>query len=231
MTQSPNRLLNAMPPDAFAALQPHLKTVELPFATVVGEAGREIEHVYFPHTGVVSLVVEMRVGEMIETAMVGRDGVVNAAAALDGKISLNKAIVQVAGSAALLSPDVLRKFAAANDAFRALLIRHEQVVLAQAQQSAGCNASHLVEARMCRWLLLMRDLAQSDDLQLTQEFLAQMLGVRRTSVSLVASTLQKAGLVRYSRGNIRIVDVEKMRAGACECYETVKSHYDRLFGH
>jgi CRP-like cAMP-binding protein len=212
-------------------LQPHLKTVELPFATVVGESGREIEHVYFPHTGVVSLVVEMRVGEMIETAMVGRDGVVNAAAALDGKISLNKAIVQVAGSAALLSPDVLRKFAAANDAFRALLIRHEQVVLAQAQQSAGCNASHLVEARMCRWLLLMRDLAQSDDLQLTQEFLAQMLGVRRTSVSLVASTLQKAGLVRYSRGNIRIVDVEKMRAGACECYETVKSHYDRLFGH
>jgi CRP-like cAMP-binding protein len=229
--QSPNLLLNALPPDTFAALQPHLKIAGLPFGNVLAESGEEIQHVYFPYTGVVSLVVEMSVGDMIETAMVGRNGVVNAAWALDGKISLNKAIVQVAGSAALLNPGVLRKFAAANDTFHGLLIRHEQIVLAQAQQSAGCNAGHLVEARLSRWLLMMRDLTQSDDLKLTQEFLAQMLGVRRTSVSLVASTLQKAGLIRYSRGNIRILDVEKLRAGACECYERVKSHYDRLFDH
>ena len=109
-----------------------------------------------------------------------------------------------------------------------MLIRHEQVLLAQAQQSAGCNASHLVEARMCRWLLRMRDLAQRDDLTLTQEFLAQMLGVQRSSVSLVAGTLQTAGFIRYSRGNIRILDVEAVLSGACECYQTVKGLYDRL---
>jgi len=108
------------------------------------------------------------------------------------------------------------------------LIRHEQVLFAQSQQSAACNASHSVENRMCRWLLRMRDLAGSDDLTLTQEFLAQMLGVRRPSVSIVASVLQKAGLIRYSRGNIRILDVKGMLEGSCECYATVKAHYQRL---
>jgi CRP-like cAMP-binding protein len=101
-------------------------------------------------------------------------------------------------------------------------------VLAQAQQSAGCNASHTVEARMCRWLLRIRDLTQSDELKLTQEYLAQMLGVRRTSVSLVAKTLQKGGLISYRRGNIKITDVEGMRSCACECYEKVRSHYERM---
>jgi Crp-like helix-turn-helix domain len=187
-----------------------------------------IDRVYFPHAGVVSLVVEMEIGDMIETAMVGRDGVANATSALDGKLALHKGIIQAAGSASAIHPDALRSIADEFDPFRSLLIRHEQVLLAQAQQSAGCNASHTVEARMCRWLLRIRDLMQSDEMELTQEFLAQMLGVRRTSVSLVAGTLQKAGMIRYRRGHIKITDVEAVQSGACECYERVRSHYEQM---
>jgi CRP-like cAMP-binding protein len=125
----------------------------------------------------------------------------------------------------------LRSFCKENERFRSLLIRHDQVLFAQSQQSAACNASHSVETRMCRWLLRMRDLAGSDDLRLTQEFLAQMLGVTRPSVSLVANTLQKAGLISYRRGHIRMLDLPGLREGSCECYATVKAHYQRLLAH
>ncbi|MGB7259487.1 MAG: helix-turn-helix domain-containing protein, partial [Pseudolabrys sp.] len=128
----------------------------------------------------------------------------------------------------VLKVDRLRGLADEFNIFRSRLIRHEQVLFAQSQQSAACNASHTVEARMCRWLLRMRDLAGSDDLVLTQEFLAQMLGVRRPSVSIVANTLQKEGLIKYSRGNMRLLDIKGLLAGTCECYGVVKSHYDRL---
>jgi CRP-like cAMP-binding protein len=228
MAQSQNLILNALPQNIFAAMEPHLRNVTLAFGDIVAETGDAVSNVYFPFTGVVSLVVEMKVGEMIETAMVGRDGVVNGTSALDGKMSLHKGIVQVAGEATMINPDVLRKLAHEFGPLQSLLIRHEQVLLAQAQQSAGCNASHTVESRMCRWLLRMRDLTQSNDLKLTQDFLAQMLGVRRTSVSLVAGTLQKAGFINYRRGNIHLVDIEQLEQSACECYETVKGHYERL---
>ena len=228
MPQSTNLILNALSQNIFAAMEPHLRNVTLAFGDVVAETGVPVSNVYFPFTGVVSLVVAMKVGEMIETAMVGRDGVVNGTSALDGKMSLHKGIVQVAGEATMINPDVLRKLAHEFGPLQSLLIRHEQVLLAQAQQSAGCNASHTVESRMCRWLLRMRDLTQSNDLKLTQDFLAQMLGVRRTSVSLVAGTLQKAGFINYRRGNIHLVDIEQLEQSACECYETVKGHYERL---
>ena len=228
MAKSPNRLLASLPSDVYSALTPHLKIVELKFGDVVAEAGSEIRQVYFPYAGVISLVVELDVGTMIETAMVGRDGVLNAAPALDGKVSLNRGIVQMAGSAGTIEVNRLRRLANEFEPFRALLIRHEQVLFAQSQQSAACNASHSVEARMCRWLLHMRDLAASDDLMLTQEFLAQMLSVRRPSVSIVASPLQKAGLIKYSRGNIKVLDVKGLQKRACECYGTVKGHYQRL---
>jgi CRP-like cAMP-binding protein len=170
----------------------------------------------------------MEVGDMIETAMVGRDGVANGMAALDGNVSLHKAIVQVAGAALAVNPDTLRGLCDEFPPFRSIIIRHERIVLAQAQQSAGCNASHTVEARMCRWLLRIRDLTGSVQIKLTQEFLAQMLGVRRTSVSLVAGTLQKAGFITYRRGTIVLLDVAQLEQGACECHETVKGHYERL---
>jgi CRP-like cAMP-binding protein len=184
--------------------------------------------VYFPLSGVISLVVELNVGEMIETAMVGRDVVFNASSALDGKVSLNKAIVQLAGAGSAMAVEPFRKIAREFEPFRSLLNRHDQVLFAQSQQSAACNASHSVEARMCRWLLRMRDLAGSDTLVLTQEFLALLLGVHRPSVSLIANSLQKTGLIKYSRGNMRLLDIKGLQKGSCECYGTVKAHYQRM---
>lgn len=228
MPQSQNLILSALPPDVFAAIEPHLERTVLDSSTVVAETGEQTHRIYFPLSGVISLVVQMSVGDMIETAMVGRDGVANATCALDGNVSLYTGIVQLSGEAETISPDSLRRLARQFDSLLSLLIRHEQVLLAQAQQSAACNASHTVEARMCRWLLRMRDLTGSDDLKLTQEFLAQMLGVQRTSVSVVAGTLQRAGFIAYRRGNVRLLDIEQLTQGACECYATVNAHYARL---
>jgi len=229
MTQSPNRILASLPENVFTALQPRLRTVDLPFGTVIAEIGQPVSQVYFPHSGVISLVVEMEVGEMIETAMIGRDGVANAMSALNGEVSFHKAIMQIAGTASTISTAALRPFTDEFPPLRSALIGHEQVLLAQTQQSAACNASHTVQARMCRWLLRMHDLTQSSELSLTQEFLAQMLGVRRTSVSLVAGELQRAGLITYRRGNIHLEDVEEIRNCACECYDKVRRHYEQQF--
>jgi hypothetical protein len=162
----------------------------------------------------------MTVGDMIETAMVGRDGVVNGT-------SCTGALFQVAGAAFTIVPETLRSLADDFGPLRSILIRHEQVLLAQAQQSAGCNASHTVEARMCRWLLRIRDLTGSDEMQLTQEFLVQMLGVRRTQYRW--SPVRAEGrLHQIQPCRIRLLDVAQIEAGACECYQTVKGHYDRL---
>ena len=230
--RSQNRLLASLPSADFGLLRPHLKQIELAHETVLFEAGDTVTHIYFPHSGVISLVVELVDGQMIEAAMIGRDSLVGGSAALDGKIALNKGIVQIPGAASVLAVDRLREVADASVSFRTTLIRHEQVLLVQAQQSAACNASHAVEARLARWLLRSRDLSGDDMLELTQEFLAQMLGVRRTSVTLVARTLQQAGLIKYRRGKVQICDLEGLREASCECYETVKAQYDRLLnGH
>jgi CRP-like cAMP-binding protein len=226
--RSPNHLLAALPSSDFESPRPHLKTIELVQETVLFEAGDAVERVYFPHSGIISLVVDLTGGETIEAAMVGRDSIAGASSALDGRVALNRGIVQLAGAASILDVQRLRKVAEASATFRTTLMRHEQVLFVQAQQSAACNASHAVEARLARWLLRSRDLSGSDTLDLTQEFLAQMLGVQRTSVSIVAHTLQKAGLITYSRGRIKITDLKGLRETACECYGTVKSHYDRL---
>jgi CRP-like cAMP-binding protein len=225
-----NRVLASLAAADIEQLLPHLRSVDLPQETVLFEAGDTIDRVHFPHGGVVSLVVELTSGEMIEAAMIGREGVVGGLSALDSKISISRAIVQIAGAGSVADVEHVRQLAEQSVAFRATLIRHEQVLLAQSQQSAACNAAHTIEARLSRWLLRCRDLIGSEDLPLTQEFIAQMLGVRRTSVSIVAHTLQQAGLIRYKRGHIRVLDLEGLRESACECYWTVKSLSDRLIG-
>lgn len=230
MPQTANYLLASLPPADIAVLHPHLRTVELSQGTVLFEVGDKINHVYFPNSGAVSLVVPLESGETIECAMIGREGVVGGSSGLNGQVSVSKAIVQIAGTASMLDTDRFRSLADASLACRTTLFKHEQLILVQAQQSAACNATHTVEARLARWLLRCRDLQRSDDLVLTQEFLGQMLGVRRTSVSIVANTLQQAGLVRYSRGHIRILNLEGLQETTCECYHTVKSHSDRLLG-
>jgi CRP-like cAMP-binding protein len=228
--QHPNNFLASLPAKDFELLRPHLKPFDMVHEDLLFDTGETLSWAYLPHSGVISLVVGLADGQLIEAAMVGRDSLVGGSAALDGKVALNRGIVQVEGTASILDVDMLREVADQSVAFRTTLIRHEQALFAQAQQSAACNASHSVEARMSRWLLRTRDLAGSDTLGLTQEFLAQMLGVRRTSVSLVANTLQEAGLIRYSRGRIEVTNLEGLRATSCECYETVKSHNERLIG-
>lgn len=228
MNHSPNRLLASLSDAVFEDIRPHLTLVEFPRGEILADTGSKVSNVYFPNSGIISLVVELSIGEMIETAMVGRDGVLNASAALDGKVSLNKAIVQLAGVMSVISADNLSRIADKHRELRALLLRHEQVLFAQSQQSGACNASHVVEARLCRWLLRTRDLAGGDELTMTQEFLAQMLGVRRSSLSIVANTIQKAGLIRYRRGHVHIENVDGLKDASCECYEAVRGHYERM---
>jgi CRP-like cAMP-binding protein len=225
-----NHVLASLAAADIDALLPYLRSVDLPQEMVLYEAGDPITRVFFPHAGVVSLVVELATGDMIEAAMIGREGVVGGLSALDSNISISRAIVQIAGAGSVVDVDHIRQLAERSAAFRTTLIKHEQVLLAQSQQSAACNAIHTIEARLSRWLLRCRDLIGSEDLPLTQEFIAQMLGVRRTSVSIVANTLQQAGLIKYKRGHIRVLNLEGLQDSACECYWTVKSLSDRLIG-
>lgn len=225
-----NLLLSVLSSADFDLLRCILRQVEWQQGTVLYEIGDKIEAVYFPWDSVVSMVVGLSTGEMVEAAMVGRDGVVGALAALDGKISLTRAIVQIGGRAAMCDVDAFKRVALQSQSLLALMLSHEQTVFAQAQQSAACNISHDVTARLSRWLLRARDLSGTDVLPFTQEFLAEMLGVRRTSVSPAAHDLQRMGLIKYTRGKIQITDLDGLKMTACECYETVRGHYDHLIG-
>src|ERR1700710_484151 len=225
-----NRLLRRLSAADMKLLEPHLKLTSFEQHTILFRADEEIRHVYFPTGAVVSLVVGLASGELIEAAMVGKDGVVGAAAALDGRISLSRGIIQLAGDALVCDIDGLKSAAFQSPRLLSLLIRHEQTVYAQAQQSAACFATHHVQSRLCRWLLRARDLSGSDQLQFTQEYLGEMLGVCRTSVTVDAHTLQAAGMIKYSRGKIQILDVDALRETACECYGTVNRHYAQLLG-
>jgi CRP-like cAMP-binding protein len=223
-----NLLLKRLSAADFQLIVPDLRTVDLIYETVLVSAGEKITEVYFPHSGVISLVVHLADGGTIEAAMIGRDSVFGGVAALDGSTSLTGAVVQQPGTASVLDVSRLRSAAAGSLEFRTTLIRHEQALFAEAQQSAACNAAHPVESRMARWLLRMRDLCGSNSFLLTQEFLAQMLGVRRNSISLVANSLQEAGFIKYHRGEMEITNPEGLEGRSCECYATVKEHYKRL---
>jgi CRP-like cAMP-binding protein len=213
-----------------AALVPHLRLIKLPRETVLFEAGDTIKTLYFPHNGIVSIVVDLSSGETIETATIGRDSLVGGSAALDDDIALNRAIVQVKAVASAVDVGTFRKLAQQGHTLHATLARHRQFILAQAQQSAACYAAHPLEARLSRWLLRCHDLLGSEEIPLTQEFLAEMLGVRRTTVTIWASMLQKAGFINYRRGHIHLIDLEGLRGRACECYETIKAQGKRLLG-
>jgi CRP-like cAMP-binding protein len=228
IARSPNQLLAALPAADFELIRPHLDTIELVQGDVLVGAGDRLKRIVFPHDGAISLVVSLESGGMIEVATIGRDSVFGGTAALDGDISLTDAIVQLPGTASTLKVKSLRNAADLSVTFRTTLIRHEQALFAQAQQSAACNASHTVEARLARWLLRMHDLSNDHELPLTQDFLAQMIGVQRNSVSTVAHTLQQAGIIKYARGHIKITNLEALRDASCECYEAVNAQYKKL---
>jgi CRP-like cAMP-binding protein len=166
----------------------------------------------------------------IETGMIGKDGVFGATEAIDGRISLNKVIVQVPSSASVIDAEHLKLITQSSPELLALLLKYEVFFLGQVQQTTACNALHSIEQRMCKWLMRMYDLVGTE-LPLTQEFMAQMMGVRRTSVTTVAAQLQRRGLITYSRGKVRITSIDLVQARACECQQTVREQYVELFGH
>ena len=226
--QHPNNFLASLPAKDFELLRPHLKPFDMVHEDLLFDTGDIIHWVYLPHSGVISLVVGLADGQLIEAAMVGRDSLVGSSAALDGGVALNRGIVQVEGTASILDVKILREVADQSAIFRTTLIRHEQALFAQAQQSAACNATHSVEARLSRWLLRANELCGDVTLRLTQEQLAQMIGVQRNAISIVAHALQQAGTIRYSRGHIEIISVDALRRTACECHQAVKTAYQRL---
>jgi CRP-like cAMP-binding protein len=229
MAHSTNRILNRVSAVDLEDLRPHMQVIDLPHGKVIAESRQRVPRVYFPHAGILSCVVELESGSAIESGMIGNDGVFGAALALDSKISLHKVIVQVPGSATVVDAQHLKAVAHSSPDFLGLLLKYELFVLGQVQQTTACNAVHNVEQRMCKWLVRMHDLV-GNELPLTQEFLAQMMGVRRTSVTGVASQLQKEGLITYKRGKITILSIDLVQKRSCECAKTVRDLYAEVFG-
>ena len=213
-----------MPREHFSLLQPHLTVVACQQNTVLLEAGDEVDQVYFPHNGMLSLLAVMRDGKAIETATVGREGVVGAMSGLGLYRSMVRVVVQLSMTTTRISASHFRKAVAASEPLRNICIHYNEVLLTQARITAACNALHSVEARFARWLLQSADRADSDTVALTQELLAEMLGVRRTSVTEVAGKLQSERMIAYSRGVIRIVDRAALERVSCECYQTLIDH-------
>jgi CRP-like cAMP-binding protein len=225
-----NQLLARLDAATFASLEKDLVVVSLSQGDVISQTRDTVRKVYFPHGGIISCVVELFNGRAIETGMIGNDGQFGAGPALDHKVSLNLVMMQIAGTVSVMDVERMRDLAQQHSAFREQLMSYEQFFLAQVQQTAACNAVHNVQARTCKWLLRMQKLV-GNDLRLTQEFLAQMMGVRRTSVTEVAGRLQREGMITYSRGRIQILDLSKIQATACECDQALNDNYERIIIH
>lgn len=221
MAHSDNYILNRVSAVDLEDLRPYMRVADLPHGTTIARSRQRVPHVYFPHAGILSCVVEMENGWSIESGMIGNDGVFGASLALDSKVSLHKVMVQVPGQATIVDAQHIQAVAQSSPDFLALLMKYEQFVLGQVQQTTACNALHNVEQRMCKWLVRMHDLV-GHDLPLTQEFLAQMMGVRRSSVTDKAIGLQKEGLISYNRGRIKILSMDLVQKRSCECAETVR---------
>ena len=212
----------------YGRLRPALEPVAFALGDVIYEPGERMEHVYFPTSAVVSLIYTMEDGDTAEMGLVGNEGVVGIALFMGGDTTPNQAVVQVAGGALRMKAQALLDEFRRGGPFQLALLRYTQALLTQISQTAVCNRLHPVEQRLCRWLLMTRNRLPSDEVRMTQEFIAHMLGVRREGVTAAAHRLQKAGLIRYRRGHITIVDREGLEAAACECYRVVKDEFDRL---
>jgi CRP-like cAMP-binding protein len=196
---------------------------------VIGEAGRAIEHVFFPSSGMISIVVELRDGGRVEAAMVGRRGAIGASVVFGGREHLNTSFAQLPGNGwSLAAADVI-ELANRDKEVRTVLFDNEQYLLAQAQQTAACNARHVIPQRLATWILRATDATGGDELTLTQEYLAQMLGVQRASVSMFAGSLQDKGLIFYRRGRVRVLDPHGLEQQACECHAALRRQHARLF--
>jgi CRP-like cAMP-binding protein len=223
-----NRLLQLLPTAERERVLAHCKNGTIPRPTVLYEAGSEIREVYFPVSGMVSLVITSEEGQTVEIGTVGNEGLLGTQIALGAERSHVEAIVQVSGEFLRLPRDDFESELKNGGILRTVVARFAQAITNQIAQSVLCNRIHSVDERLCRWFLMTHDRVGTDDIMLTQQFIAQMLGVRRPSVTVAAGMLQKAGLITYSRGKLTIVDRAGLEAGACECYEIVRQETTRL---
>jgi CRP-like cAMP-binding protein len=219
-----------LPREEYERILPHLSHVSFSLGQVVYESGGRMNYIYFPTTAVVSLLYMMENGSSAEMGMAGNDGLVGIALFMGGGTMPNRAVVQSAGSAFRMRAQVLQGEFARGGVFQRLLLRYTQALITQMSQTAVCNRLHEIEQQLCRWLLLSHDRLDSDELVMTQELIANMLGVRREGVTTAAGRLQEQGLISYVRGRIQILDRGGLEATACECYKVVKDEYDRLLG-
>jgi CRP-like cAMP-binding protein len=223
-----NHLLAALPANERRRLGQHLEEVQLQLGEVIYESGGELRHVYFPSTAIVSLLYLMENGASAEIAVVGNDGIVGVAVFMGGESMPNRAVVQSAGHAYRLHGQMLKDEFRRGGGLQRLLLRYTQALLTQMAQTAVCNRHHSVDQQLCRWLLLSLDRLPTSELSMTQELIANMLGVRREGVTEAAGKLQKAGLIQYSRGHISVLDRPGLEQRACECYQVVRKESERL---
>lgn len=224
-----NWLLDALPPDVFARLAIDLERVSFKLGDVVYESGEKMSHAYFPTTFHVSLLYTLVNGVTAEIGLVGNEGLLGIALFMGGQTRPNRAVIQGAGEGLRVkSKAMLSEFSRGGE-FQLLLLRYAQALITQVSQTAVCNRLHSVEQRLCRWLLMTHDRTHSDELQMTQEFISNMLGVRREGVTHAAQGLQKIGLISYVRGHIKILDRARLEARVCECYGVVTLEHRRLF--
>jgi CRP-like cAMP-binding protein len=223
-----NRLLAILPREALARLQPHLEPVALAFRERLYAPNEPISQVYFPCSAVFSLILPLEAGTAVEVATVGNEGMLGLPAFLGAGSIPGEAFCQVPGQALRLGAQILRQETAGGGPLHDVLLRYTQGLMNQISQSAACNRAHSIDERCARWLLMTHDRAGSDRFPLTQEFLAQMLGVRRAGVSAAASILQRAGFIRYSRGRMTIADRSGLESAACGCYRIVRDEFERL---
>ena len=222
-----NRLFAALPDEALWSLRPHLRTVPLPRGSVLCESGERLRRAYFPEAGAISLVTVFEDGSTAEMATVGREGVIGVGALLGGEHAFGRHVVSVAGSALAVEASRFRSALRENRALRAACETYAQAFLAHLLQNVACNAIHKVDQRCARWLLMCHDQAEGGSFELTQEYLAEMLGVRRSTVTVTAGNLQREGLIHYRRGAMTVLDRRGLETTACKCYHIVRDTYER----
>jgi len=228
LSKDENRLLIAAAPEDRVLLKPHLHPVTMLPGDILFEAGAPVEHIYFPQSGVVSLLTPMRDGTFVECGTIGREGAAGLLTGVGAGQALNRAIVQIAGRALRIRTDRFREILTQSVTLQEIRNRYNEALLSQVLQTVACNTLHSVEQRFCRWLLICRDRTGSDLVPLTQEALAEMLGVQRTTVTAAARALQARGLIRYRRGVIECVEIDGLRDTACECYDAMRGVFERL---
>jgi CRP-like cAMP-binding protein len=225
-----NHLLAALPSDAYERLQPSLEPMTFSLGKVVYESGGQMRYVYFPTTSHISLLYTMIDGSTAEMGLVGKEGVVGISLFMGGETTPSHAVVQGGGAALRMKAKAMLDEFKRGGEFQLLLLRYTQALITQISQTAVCNRLHSVEQRLCRWLLMTHDRTESDQLQMTHEFISNMLGVRREGVTVAAQRLQEAGMISYVRGHINILDRPQLLTHVCECYQVVKAEHARLLG-